>query len=126
MDLLLDLIATLSRWSRSHLYDISLAIMATLVVLVGPGINAWVQRSISGLNFFFRTLIFVLVCAVGYGLAMVFLTPWLSQGLGHFNNYTLAPVLLLVFFLIGVLADRHNWRRGKTRLGQPEFGCGGL
>ena len=36
MDLLLDLIATLSRWSRSHLYEISLAIMATLFVLFGP------------------------------------------------------------------------------------------
>ncbi|MES2818867.1 MAG: DUF3392 domain-containing protein [Pseudomonadota bacterium] len=106
MDLLLDLIATLSRWSRSHLYDISLAIMATLFVLFGPGLNAWVQRSISGLNFLLRTLIFVLVCAVGYGLAIVFLTPLLSQGLGQFNNYTLGPVLLLVFFLIGVLADR--------------------
>ena len=81
MDLLLDLIATLSRWSRSHLYDISLAIMATLFVLFGPGINAWVQRSISGLNFFFRTLIFVLVCAVGYGLAMVFLTPTIGTDL---------------------------------------------
>ncbi|MGH8355754.1 MAG: DUF3392 domain-containing protein, partial [Pseudomonas sp.] len=32
---------------------------------------------------------------------------WLAQGLGHFNNYTLAPVLLLVFFLIGVIADRN-------------------
>ncbi|MBS7664401.1 DUF3392 domain-containing protein [Pseudomonas lalucatii] len=106
MDLLLELIATLSRWSRGHLYDISLAIMATLLVLFGPAINAWVQRSIGGLNFFLRTLLFVLLCAVGYGLAMVFLTPWLAQGLGHFNNYTLAPVLLLSFFLIGVLADR--------------------
>ncbi|MBC9252716.1 hypothetical protein A9179_20825 [Pseudomonas alcaligenes] len=106
MDLLLDLIATLSRWCRGHLYDISLAIMATLFVLFGPGINAWVQRSIGGFNFFLRTLIFVLVCAVGYGLAIVFLTPWLSHGLGYFNNFTLAPVLLLVFFLIGVLADR--------------------
>lgn len=107
MDLLLDLIATLSRWSRGHLYDISLAIMATLFVLFGPGINAWVQRSIGGLNFLLRTLIFVLVCAVGYGLVIVFITPLLSQGLGQFNNYTLAPVLLLVFFLIGVLADRN-------------------
>ncbi|MDP2246446.1 DUF3392 domain-containing protein [Pseudomonas sp.] len=106
MDLLLDLIATLSRWSRGHLHEIALAIMATLLVLFGPGINAWVQRSIGGLNFIFRTLIFVLICAVGYGLAMVFITSWLAQGLGHFNNYTLAPVLLLVFFLIGVLADR--------------------
>jgi hypothetical protein len=107
LDLLLDLIATLSRWSRSNLYDISLAIMATLLVLFGPGINAWVQRSIGGLNFFLRTLLFVLLCAVGYGLAMIFLTPWLAQGLGHFNNYTLAPVLLLSFFLIGILADRN-------------------
>lgn len=107
MDLLLDLIATLSRWSRSHLYEISLAIMATLFVLFGPSLNAWVQKSISGLNFFFRTLIFVLVCAVGYGLAIVFLTPLLAQALGHFNNYTLAPVLLLLFFLIGVIADRN-------------------
>ncbi|TBU76114.1 DUF3392 domain-containing protein [Pseudomonas daroniae] len=106
MDLLLDMIATVSRWSRGHLYEISLALMATLLVLFGPGINAWVQRSISGLNFILRTLIFVLVCAIGYGLVMVYLTPLLAQGLGHFNNYTLAPVLLLVFFLIGVLADR--------------------
>lgn len=106
MDLLLDLIVTLSRWCRGNLYDISLAIMATLFVLFGPGINTWVQRSISSFNFFLRTLIFVFVCAVGYGLAIVFLTPWLAQALGYFNNFTLSPVLLLVFFLIGVLADR--------------------
>ena len=106
MDMLLDLIVNLSRWSRGHLYDISLAIMATLFVLFGPGLNAWVQRSIGSLNFILRTLIFVIVCAVGYGLAIVFLTPWLAKGLAHFNNFTLSPVLLLVFFIIGMLADR--------------------
>ena len=106
MDYALDLIATLSRWSRSHLSDISLAIMATLLVLFGPAINAWVQQRIGTLNFVFRTLLFVLICAVGYGLAMVFVTPWLAKGLGYFNNYTLAPVLLLVFFVIGMIADR--------------------
>lgn len=86
MDYALDLIATLSRWSRSHLSDISLAIMATLLVLFGPAINAWVQQRIGSLNFVFRTLLFVLICAVGYGLAMVFVTPWLAKGLGYFNN----------------------------------------
>ncbi|EKQ5869324.1 DUF3392 domain-containing protein [Pseudomonas aeruginosa] len=106
MDYALDLIATLSRWSRSHLSDISLAIMATLLVLFGPAINAWVQQRIGSLNFVFRTLLFVLICAVGYSLAMVFVTPWLAKGLGYFNNYTLAPVLLLVFFVIGMIADR--------------------
>lgn len=106
MDFLLDLIATVSRWSRGHLSEISLGLMATLLVLFGPAINAWVQGRIGSFNFVLRTLIFVVVCVVGYGLAMVYLTPLLTQVLGHFNNYTLAPVLLVVFFLIGVLADR--------------------
>ena len=107
MDLLLDLIVTLSRWSRSHLYEISLAIMATLLVLFGPSINAWVQRHTASMNFLLRTLIFILLCAVGYGLLIVFATPWLAKGLGHFNNFTLAPVLILVFVVIGILADRN-------------------
>ena len=107
MDLLLDLIVTLSRWSRSHLYDNSLAIMATLLVLFGPGINAWVQRNTASMNFIFRTLIFVVLCALGYGLLIIFATPYLAKGLGLFNNFTLAPVLILVFFIIGILADRN-------------------
>lgn len=106
MDLLLELIVTLSRWSRGHLYDIALAILAALLVLFGPGLNQWLQRKVSAFNFVLRTLAFVLVCAIGYGLAIGFLTPWLMQGLGQFNNYTLAPVLLVVFVVIGILADR--------------------
>jgi len=106
MDLVLDLIATLSRWSRGHLFDISLAIMATLFVLFGPSLNAWVQKNIAGLNFVLRTLIFVVFCAVVYGLGIVYLTPWLGKGLAQFNNYTLAPVLILLLFILGVIADR--------------------
>ena len=106
MDLLLDLIVTLSRWSRSHLSDISLALMATLFVLFGPALNAWVKNTVSSLNFFLHTLIFVLVCAVGYAWPSSF-SPWMTQGLAHLNNYSLAPVLLLIFFLIGVIADRN-------------------
>jgi hypothetical protein len=106
MDFLLDLLFNLSRWSRGHLDHIALAIMATLLVLCGPGINNWIRRSIGGLNFVLRTLLFVMACLLGYGLAIVFVTPWLASGLGYFDNYTLAPALLLIFLLIGVLADR--------------------
>lgn len=106
MDLLLDLFATLSQWCRGHLRDISLAILATLFVLFGQDLNGWVQKRIGHLNFLFRTFLFVLFCALVYGMGIVFLTPWLAKGLAYFNNYTLAPVLLLVFFLVGLLSDR--------------------
>lgn len=106
MDLLIDLVVTLSRWSREHLHNISLAIMASLLVLLAPALNAWVRRSIGHLNFFLRSLFFVLFCLCIYGLAIIYLTPWLASGLGHLNNYNLFPLLLLILFVLGVLADR--------------------
>ena len=107
MDLVLELFATLSRWCRGHLYDISLAILATLFVLIGPDLNGWIQRRLGTMNFVLRTLLFVVFCALVYGLGIIYLTPWLAKGLAFFNNYTLAPVLMLVLFLIGVLAERN-------------------
>src|SRR5574343_68797 len=122
MDLLLDLIVTLSRWSRSHLSDISLAIMATLLVLFGPAINAWVQRTIGNLNFVLRTLLFVVFCAVGYGLAMVFLTPWLAKGLAQFNNRSIQascmrrlrvcrpPTSLITYRFLPITSSVFGWK----------------
>lgn len=107
MDILIDLVVTLSKWTRLHLSDIALALMATALVLFGPSINAWVRRAIGHLNFVIRTLIFVLVCVVVYGLAIIYLSPLLAGALNHLNNYSLSPVLLLSFILIGILADRN-------------------
>lgn len=107
MDILIDLVVTLSKWTRSHLSDIALGLMATALVLFGPLINAWVRSTISQWNFAVRTFVFILVCAVGYGLSIIYLTPLLTSALSHLNNYTLSPVLLMIFILIGILADRN-------------------
>ena len=107
MELITDFVVTMSVWCRKHLADIVLALMATLLVLAGPAINAWIRKNIAAMNFFFRTLIFILVCALGYGMAIIFLTPWLAKALAQFNNYTLAPALLLIFIIIGFFADRN-------------------
>lgn len=106
MDTLLDLIVMASRWCRTSLSEIALAVMATLLVVCSPALNAWLQRRISHLHFIFRTLIFILVCTFGYGLGIIYLTPQLARGLTYFNDFTLAPVLLLIFITLGVLAER--------------------
>lgn len=107
MDLFIAWIVSLSQWSRGYLDNISLALMAASLVLAGPAINAWIRRNTASMHFILRTLIFMLVCAFGYGLAMIYLTPLLKQLLGQLNNYSLAPVLLTLFVLIGVFADRN-------------------
>lgn len=106
MDLLLDFLVTLSRWCRGHLDEIALAGVAALLVLFGPQINGWLQRRVGGLNVVFRTLLFVLLCAPGYGMVIVHATPWLARGLAQLNNYLLGPALILVFIGLGVIAER--------------------
>jgi len=106
MSLLLDFLATCSRFCRAHLSEIALAIMACLLVLFGSGFNRWIRRKIGSLNFVFRTLLFVVLCVLVYGLAILYLTPLLTQGLAYFGSYSLFPALLLIFLLIGILADR--------------------
>lgn len=45
---------------------------------------------------------------IGSGAALIYATPWVVKGLSQFNNYALAPVLLVVLVLIGVVADRRG------------------
>ena len=48
MDLVLDLLATVSRWSRSNLSEISLALVGCLLVLFGTDIKGWVEQRLGG------------------------------------------------------------------------------
>lgn len=106
MDVLLELIAQASRFTRSHLDEIALALVATLCVLFGPALNAWVQRTLGNVNFVLRTVAFVSFCALVYGAGIALASPLLAEGLGYINNYALVPVLLLIGFFIGVIAEQ--------------------
>jgi hypothetical protein len=106
MDFVLDLLATMSRWSRGHISDIALALVGCLLVLFGADFKGWIEGRLGALAGALRVPVMALVCAVGSGAALIYVTPWVVRGLSQFNNYSLAPVLLVVLVLIGVVADR--------------------
>lgn len=107
MEIMLELFVTASRWCRGHLDEIALGLMAALLVVLGPSLRSWTQQRAGGMNFVFRTLIFVALCTLVYGMAIVYLPPWLAKGLAQLNNYTLAPVLITALVAIGLLAERN-------------------
>ncbi|PCR98411.1 hypothetical protein CP336_01960 [Pseudomonas fluorescens] len=106
MDLILDLLATVSRWSRSNLSEIALALVGCLLVLFGADFKAWVDQRLGSITGALRVPLMALLCLIGSGAALIYATPWVVKGLSQFNNYSLAPVLLVVLVLIGVVADR--------------------
>ncbi|MDZ5604008.1 DUF3392 domain-containing protein [Pseudomonas sp. RP23018S] len=108
MDVVLDLLATASRWSRSHLSEISLAFVGCLLVLFGTDIKAWAEQRMGSLSGALRVPAMALLVMIGSGAALIYATPWVLKGLSQFNNYALAPVLLVVIALVGIVADRRG------------------
>jgi hypothetical protein len=106
MDLILDLLATVSRWSRSNLSEIALALVGCLLVLFGSDFKTWVEQRLGSIAGALRVPLMALLCMIGSGAALIYATPWVVRGLSQFNNYSLAPVWLVVLVLNGVVADR--------------------
>ncbi len=97
-----------SQWTTPWIEEISLAIMATLLVIYGETINRIIKRRISGMHFLFRTLIFILLCAFGYGALLVFVAPILSEQLATVSMIYLGPLVLGIFVILGVIAEKKN------------------
>ncbi|WP_313739596.1 DUF3392 domain-containing protein [Pseudomonas sp.] len=108
MDMVLDLLATVSRWSRGNLSEISLAFVGCLLVLFGTDIKAWAEQRLGGVAGALRVPAMALLVMIGSGAALIYATPWVMKGLSQFNNYALAPVLLVVLALVGIVADRRG------------------
>jgi hypothetical protein len=106
MDQLLDVLSMVSRWCRGNLSEIALALVGCVLVLFGAQVKAWGEQKIGSMGGILRIPMMALGCAVGSGAALIYLTPWVLKGLQQFSNYSLAPVLLVVLVLIGVVADR--------------------
>jgi hypothetical protein len=82
MDLILDLLATVSRWSRSNLSEIALALVGCLLVLFGADFKGWVEQRLGSIAGALRVPLMSLLCVIGSGAALIYATPWVIKGAG--------------------------------------------
>ncbi len=55
-------------------------------------------------HFIVRCAVFIFVCAVGYGMATVWLTSVLSQQLAQISNLYIVPCVSIIFIVLGLFA----------------------
>lgn len=108
MSIITDVLVTFSRWMRDHLFHISMAMAAAVLIIYGADINKFIKKHVKGYPFTVRLLIFIAVCAVGYSFLTFLLGAILKGFLGSLNNVYLSPVVAILFIVIGVLAERRN------------------
>ena len=98
----------LSELITEHRLQIAYGMIAAVLFIYGNDINSWIRRHVKFKHFFARLAVFVVICAFGYGAATVFLANILAEFLYKLDGYSLAPVVLLTFIIIGILAERRN------------------
>lgn len=107
-NLILEALTELGTWFRPYQYQAALAIIATVLVIFGSEINAAVKKLVARQHFVVRTLVFVLVCAFGYGLLTVWLTSLLAQQLAKVPTAYIVPVVFATFFALGMYAQKQR------------------
>lgn len=108
MEVLRDLLFALADWIRPHSDNIALALVATLLVVYGDEINRAVKQQLKPYPYIIRLVGFVVLCAFGYGALTVYATPVIEDLLRKVPGLYLAPVVMLLFLVVGLLAERRR------------------
>lgn len=101
-----DLILQISAWLKGYLNEIVLSIVATLLVIYGDAIMRVVKQQIGSLKLFLRISLFIAFCAFGFSFLTAFMAPFISSWLAQANPVLLPFVIILVYYLLGYLAQR--------------------
>jgi cation transport ATPase len=109
MDGINSLLTQLSHWTQPYSSEIAITILATILVVYGDSFNKHIKRMISPYHFVIRTLVFVMVCAFGYGLFIVFATPFVKQLILWVPYLYRGSVVIMIFLILGYLAENRRY-----------------
>ncbi|GAA4871475.1 DUF3392 domain-containing protein [Ferrimonas pelagia] len=108
MNWLLDMVHLLGRSLYPYLTDISVALLACVLVVISPDLQRAIRRRIITWPFPARTGVFILLVAFGYGMVITKLSPYLASQLAQLPPNWLLLVVSLSFVVIGLWAERHR------------------
>jgi len=107
MDVMANLLAKIgANWIRPYIDEVALAVVASVLVLYGKAINDLVKQAFKTWPVMVRVLVFMIVCAFGYGALTVLATRLLQQFLAGLGNTQLTLAMIGFYFLVGMLAQK--------------------
>lgn len=100
-----EILTSASEFVRPYIYKIAMAITAAMLALFGDHINGAIRTMVKDYNFLIRLIVFILLVAFGYGALGLAMAHVLAKLLAGIPNLYLFASLLLVFILIGIIAE---------------------
>ncbi|MFT2112148.1 DUF3392 family protein [Marinomonas sp. 2405UD68-3] len=108
IEFFLRLNGQLAHLMTPYINDISLALVATVLVIYGDKLNQVLKRVVSGWAFVARVLAFTLMCTFGYGLLTVWVQPFVQAALLAVTFVYRPLFIVSCFAILGFLAERRR------------------
>jgi hypothetical protein len=109
MDWIESVLTQISQWTHPYYSEISLTILTTILVVYGDVFNKHIKRMISPYHIVIRTLVFILICAFGYGLFVVFVTPYVEMLILWVPYLYRGTAIISIFLVLGYLAENRRY-----------------
>lgn len=108
MDWLTNLLLQATAYLKPYSLQMSVALVATLLVIYGDAINRTVRIFVKPYPFILRISAFVLLCTLGYGALTVWGAGQIRTLMAMLPDTLFGPVMLLAFIIVGALAERYH------------------
>ena len=106
--MIFEFLTPAGKYLLPYLNEISIALIACLLVIFGGEINKLLRKFVRNQHFLVRTIIFILINAFGYGLIIVKATPYLTQTLHSLDAGIMFSIVVVCFIFIGSWAQRNQ------------------
>ncbi|OED54392.1 hypothetical protein BEI46_16005 [Aliivibrio fischeri] len=108
MNQILSFFNTLGSYLTPYLSDVSVAMIACALVMLGVDINRALRAFLAGKHFLIRTCAFIGINAFGYGLLIVKASPFLTSALRSIQPAFMLAIVFSTFIIIGIWAQKNR------------------
>ncbi|MUK63215.1 DUF3392 family protein [Aliivibrio fischeri] len=108
MNQILSFFNTLGSYLTPYLSDVSVAMIACALVMLGGDINRALRAFLAGKHFLIRTCAFIGINAFGYGLLIVKASPFLTSALRSIQPAFMLAIVFSTFIIIGIWAQKNR------------------
>lgn len=105
---MMSFLAPAGQYLAPYLAEISIALIACWLVMLGGEVNALLRRLMRNQHFIIRTLVFIIVNAFGYGLLIVKASPYLTRTLANLERGMMFSIIMISFIVIGLWAQKNR------------------
>lgn len=106
MAFVFDWLGVASQWMRPHLTDISMAMIATLLVIFGQNLTQLLRLQVGRYHFVVKLTLFVIFSAFGFALLTKYAVPLWTTQLAMIGDDWLAVIVVAIFYGIGWIAQK--------------------